>query len=83
MKCKGSNAGIDLAPSTGVEPRLFEAEIFNVIWELKCKGYSERTLHGYSKRLRMLAKHVQACIREIVFACIPKSLYQVRLHRLT
>ena len=51
-------AGSNLVDGTGFEPRPFLNRIFNVIWELKSKGYSERTIHGYSKRLRMLAKHV-------------------------
>lgn len=29
-----------------------------MIWELKSAGYSDGTLKGYSKRLKMLAKHV-------------------------
>ena len=51
-------AGSNPAPSTTREPRYFESRIFQVIWRLKNSGYSERTLKGYSKRLRMLAKHV-------------------------
>jgi len=47
-KVLGSNP----APSTYREPRLFQ-----VIWKLKTQGYSERTLKGYSKRLRLLARN--------------------------
>jgi hypothetical protein len=43
------NRVVNLAPSTTIEPCLFE-----VVWKLKILGYSERTLKGYSKRLRML-----------------------------
>ena len=45
-------AGSNPAPSTMRDSRLF-----SVIWKLKTKGYSERTLKGYSKRLRMLNKN--------------------------
>jgi hypothetical protein len=44
-------AGSNPAPST-----LRDSRLFSVIWDLKKKGYSERTLRGYSKRLRMLAR---------------------------
>lgn len=46
------DAGSNPAPSTTREPRLFQ-----VIWKLKTQGYSERTLKGYSKRLRLLARN--------------------------
>jgi len=45
-KVLGSNP----APST-----LLGSRLFSVIWDLKKKGYSERTLQGYAKRLKMLA----------------------------
>jgi len=45
-------AGSNPAPSTTSEHRLFE-----VVWKLKTLGYSERTLKGYSKRLRMLSRN--------------------------
>jgi len=51
-------AGSNPAPSTVREPRYFESRIFKVIWQLKSRGYAERTLKGYSKRLKMLSKHV-------------------------
>jgi len=30
----------------------------NVLWELKKRGYAEKTIEGYSKRLKMLGKHI-------------------------
>jgi hypothetical protein len=45
-------AGSNPAPSTVRHSRLF-----SVIWDLKKKGYSERTLEGYTKRLMLLSKH--------------------------
>jgi len=33
------------------------SKAFNVVWDLKNRGYSERTLEGYSKRLKLLAKN--------------------------
>ena len=51
-------AGSNPAQSTTRELRRFEGTILTVIWKLKNRGYSERTLNGYSKRLHMLAKHL-------------------------
>jgi len=35
-----------------------DGAIFNVVWNLKKRGYSDRTLKGYLKRLKFLAKNV-------------------------
>ena len=53
MEAAGSNP----APSTRRE-HWHSGRILNVIWELKKRGYAEKTIEGYSKRLKMLAKHV-------------------------
>jgi len=38
----------------------------NVLWELKKRGYAETTIKGYSKRLKMLTKHVNLDNPEVV-----------------
>jgi integrase len=50
-------AGSNPAPSTALEPRLFDGKVLNVLWKLMKDGYAETTIKGYSKRLKMLAKH--------------------------
>ena len=50
---RGSNP----APSTRREP-WHSGKILNVVWELKKRGYADETIKGYSKRLKMLSKHV-------------------------
>lgn len=47
-----------LAPSTVREPCLFDSKVLNVLRKLKRGGYAETTIKGYSKRLKMLTKHV-------------------------
>jgi hypothetical protein len=51
-------AGSNPAPSTKREPRHFDGRVFSVIWSLRRRGYAKNTIEGYSKRLKMLAKHV-------------------------
>jgi len=41
-----------------VNPVVSNERIFQVVWRLKTEGYAERTLAGFSKRLKFLAKRV-------------------------
>jgi hypothetical protein len=50
-------AGSNPAPSILREHR-YSGKILNVLWELKKRGYAEKTIEGYSKRLKMLGKHI-------------------------
>jgi len=62
-------AGSNPAPSTMREPR-YSGKILNVVWELKKRGYAEKTIEGYSKRLKMLARHISLDSPEQVKAFI-------------
>jgi integrase len=62
-------AGSNPAPSILREPR-YSRKILNVIWELKKRGYAEKTIEGYSKRLKMLARHISLDSPEQVKAFI-------------
>jgi len=62
-------AGSNPAPSTRREP-WHSGKILNVVWELTKRGYAEKIIEGYSKRLRMLAKHISLDNPEAVKAFI-------------
>ena len=67
-------AGSNPVPSTTLKPQSFyENRIFNVVWNLKTSGYSDNTIEGYSKRLKMLAKHTDLDNPERVKSYIPRQ----------
>lgn len=65
----GLNEDLNLAPST-VREHCHSVKIFKVLWELKKRGYAEKTIEGYFKRLKMLSKHIDLDNSEAVKAFI-------------
>lgn len=50
------NRYVNLGPST-LREHYYSDKRLNVLWELKKKGYAEKTIEGYSKRLKMLSRY--------------------------